>query len=269
MVIVPVDFGQPLFNEGTGDAGGVLVRAGEQVGAHPAPGQVHGVGVGEQELVVLAALFGVHILGQHAHDGVGVAAHADFLPQGFSVKIFLVEVGANDAHLLLAQYIHILHEPPFLQSQAADGGVVLSHAQNTVGLEGLPLRAHRHPAHRHIGADGGEVLGVLVVQLIHILRADPAGGAAVPHVDLNHVRAHGLKLVVEHLLHTVAQRDDDDDGGHADNDAQHGEHGAHLAGEQGLDGQNERLLESHQAVTSSSSATLGCTTAWGSRASPS
>ena len=118
-----------------------------------------------------------------------------------------------------------------------------------------------------VGADGVNVLGVLLRQGVHVVRLHLPVAAVRVDGHLNEIDTNLLKLGVHILLHAIAQGDDDDDGRHADNDAQHGQQGADLADHQALEGQAEGLAHIHSAPTSSSSS--GCTTAFGSWASPS
>ena len=125
---------------------------------------------------------------------------------------------------------------------------------------------------RHIGRDAGEVLGVLFHQGVHIIRVHVPGAALSAAIDhhLDQVGTQLLELGVHVVLHAVAQARDDDDGCHADDDAQHGQQCPHLAEHQGLDGQLEGLGKVHASSSSpASSSSWGWTTAWGSLASPS
>ena len=116
---------------------------------------------------------------------------------------------------------------------------------------------------------------MLLHQLVHIVRVQIHGGAVAPapHIGLHHVDPQLLHLFVHHPLHSVAQSQDDDDRGHADDDAQHGQQGTHFAGGQGLQRQAEGLSKVHTAPScsamSASGGSSGWTTARGSWASPS
>ena len=123
-------------------------------------------------------------------------------------------------------------------------------------------------------------MGILFYQGIHIVGFYIQRGAGKVDLSLDQIGTHLLKLVVHIVLHSVAQAGDDDDGGHADDDAQHGQQRPHLTGHKAFDGQLEGLSEIHASTSpvrravkpspaSPSLPSSGWTTAWGSWESPS
>ena len=199
----------------------------------------------------------------------------------------MFQVRADDAHVLIAGDVDVAEKAALRQGLAAHGlvapGVIEKFADAVNAGAGELLGALPDHALGHdIGADAGEILGIFVHQGVHVVGRHRAGGetAEVVDLDLEQVGAQLFKLLVHHLLHTVAQTGDDDDRAHANDDAQHGEKGPHLAGHQGLERQAEGLGEIHTAAPSPAFApskpapssplsSSGWTTALGSWASPS
>ena len=183
----------------------------------------------------------------------------------------LLQIGTDDADTLCPFHIHIGEKTPFFQLAShhggAFGGVVegFSHTVDGGAFELVGATANQGTG-LDIGGDAGKILGIFCRQCVHIVGIHTAGGAAAKNVGLHQIGAHLLELAVHVVLHPVAQTGDDDDGTHADDDAQHGEEGTHFAGQQAFDGETEGLGEIHGATSSLSSAV---TTARGSRASPS
>ena len=213
---------------------------------------------------------------QHADDSVSLAVDGQSLAQGVAPKGVFRQIASNDTHLASPLHVQPGEEPSLAQLlPAVDGalGTVVEHDLADSVERGLvkffvPLADGGLGV--HIGGNTGEHVRVFLHQIIHILGVQGRGGPipSSPDIGHHHVDPQLIHLLLHHAGQAVAQGQDNDDGGHADDDAQHGEQGAHLAGGQGLDGQAEGLSIVHTASTSSSAAS-GWTTARGSWASPS
>ena len=106
----------------------------------------------------------------------------------------------------------------------------------------------------HLGVNlavGGDALHqiaqaqAVVVQLLGHVFAGVAVGAY-----LQLVGALALDVLHGLLVLPLEGGDHDDHRGHADDDAQHGQEGAHLLGDNGLDGHLEGLLQIHAKAPS-------------------
>ena len=125
-----------------------------------------------------------------------------------------------------------------------------------------------HAVGADVGRYAGEDVGICLHQVIQIIGIGHYV-SRLPQLDLDHVDAHLVNLLLDHARQAVAQGEDHDYRPHADDDAQHGKQGPHFAGGEGLDGQAEGLGKVHAPTSSSSSPSWGWTTARGSWASPS
>ena len=273
-------------DDGFGLGGGLPRGAGEHIEGHiPGPHDLQGVLIGDVDLVVRAPCghFGCSVQPvQHSDDRVGGTVDGQGLPQGLGIapEGLLGQIGPDDAHVLPPGHVQIGEEPPLSQllTPVHGGlGVAVEHdlADSVeLGLVKFLVPVAQSGLEGDIGGHAGEHVRVGLHQVVHVRGVQIHGGTVspAPHVGLHHIDAQLIHLFVDHPLDPVAQSQDDDDRGHADDDAQHGEQGAHLAGGQGLDGQTEGLSCVHAPTSCSSSsspASPGCTTARGSWASPS
>ena len=235
-----------------------------------------------------APLAHVAVLLQHTDNGKVLPADGQLLAQGVALEGLFLQISADDAYVLVAGSVDVGDKSAFAQVLAAHGGPPLveeglTHTINAGALKILAPLPHRQLS-GDIGGHAGDVLGIFIHQFIHIVWVHRTGVPPVhKQLDLDQIGAQLLKLLVHHILHAVAQAGDNDDGTHADDDAQHGEQSPHLAGHQGLQGQAEGLSKVHApascsageasenppAAGSSCSISSGRTTALGSWASPS
>ena len=106
-----------------------------------------------------------------------------------------------------------------------------------------PHRLPRRDAHRHPVAVPHDP-----AEQVDVVKGEPAhrrGGAeleAAWHHD-DDVRAETLDLLLDLLLRAAADGDQDHDGGHADDDAEHRQDAAHPIGPQGIQSHAERLAQ--------------------------
>ena len=246
----------------------VLVLHGDHIAAYLA-GDAGGGGVGQVDAVVAAPLLQILILlGQHPHDGEGRPVYPHGLPHGTSAEVGPVDVGADDAHLGAELHVAVLEVAAAGDGGAGDVHIVLADALDGGGAH--RIRADLHIAvHGHRGGALVQVLAVLVHDPVHLVHAEAAGGAPGGDGDGEGVGAQAGEAVGHILLQAVAQAHDDDHRRHADDDAQHGQQGAGLAGEDVLDGQGEGFQDAQDAAPPSVPAARGVTTASGASAGPS
>ena len=165
--------------------------------------------IGQVNEVIPAALGGVGLLCQGADDLVGNAPHGQGLAQAVPAEHILVEVAADDAHLLVPLHVHITEEAPLLKLVAAGRlalfGVVkgLTDAVHAGVIVFVGAAAHGGGG-AEVGADGVNVLGVLLRQGVHVVRLHLPVSAVRVDGHLNEIDADLLKLGVHILLHAIA-----------------------------------------------------------------
>ena len=209
-----------------------------------------GHGVGDVDAVVLAALLqlGVAALGgQHAHDLKAVGAHLDVLAYGVAVVGLPGQVVADDADILVLLDVHVLQAAAVGDGVVGHGGVVLVDAVDAGVAVGVPALLDGVAAGElDVGGDVPQVLGVVLHQAVHIVHRGVAGGLAPPDGHRHAVDAHGRKALPHRLGHAVAQAHDDDHRRDADDDAQHGEDGAHLVAPDVFQRKDKGIQQKHQ-----------------------
>lgn len=206
-----------------------------------------GGGVGDEDEVVLDRAHEGHALGgEHADNAEGEAAHADGFADGVGVlKEFFDEGLADDGDLggggefLFAEHA-TAGEGPGADLEVVGGLAVDAGGPVGVAVDDLALGAD-------LGA-GGDDLGDLVAEGEGVLDGEGIGGAAADGdaaegagagEDEHDVFAEAADLGLDVAASALAEADEGDDGGHADDHTEGGEEGAEKATAQFL----ERDLE--------------------------
>ena len=170
---------------------------------------------------------------------------------------------AQDDHLLAGLDVHLAEIPPLLDLKIVaqrelgtaqlDGGRAALHIFR--GLVPVDDGALGGGVGRHSVNQGAEAQTVVVEGLGDIPAAPLFGGNG------DAVVSQALIVLLKMPVGALDHRDHDNYGRHADDDAQHGEQGAHLIGADGLECHPERLTQIHSAISSRGQSTTICPSA--------
>ena len=193
-----------------------------------------GIGIGYVDVIVIRTLAVSGLFLQSAYDCVVVAAYADNISETIARKIFIIYIRTDNAYLAHLQNIGILQEASRSELEALDIGKLFRYSRHRSGTEGLAAYFYACHAGNH-GADRCNTVAVVHGQLKHLFFADSIGGS--PAHDRHHkqVCAHALEAFIYHSSKTIAEADDDNYRGYADDYAQHGKSRPRLTGGKGLD----------------------------------
>src|SRR5256885_12871303 len=233
-------------------AGSLAVPAG-QVCPH------RGDGGGDD--VVLRAEPGAALAGEHAHDAKALLADLDGLADRVGGAEQVVDDGlAQDDHPVARVDVVIGEERTLRQLVVADGG---ERGGGPGGRREVVLVAVGELATGLRDRDRGDHVGSLlpVVDRVDVcLRQrlaaaealrNPARAAGVGRVDVDHIGAERLNLVVDLDARAVADRDQQDHRRDADEDAERRQRAAQAIGKKPVAGDAQRLKEVHAARLSS------------------
>ena len=216
--------------------------------------------------------FGVAL--EHAHHRESPAVDGQMFSQCVAAEGLLLQIGSDNTDRLPALHVHVADKAALGQLFAVHGvvgGGVVHDLADPVHASPVKLLVPvaDHAAQVDVGGHAGEDVGVFVHQVIQLLRVGHHAVSHRPNLDLDHIDAHLVHLLLDHAGEAVAQGENHNHRPHADDDAQHGEQGPHFAGGEGFYRKAEGLSKVHAPTSSSSSSPWGWTTARGSRESPS
>ena len=208
---------------------------------------VHDRGVGGPQVErVGGAEHGILLFG-HGDDFQRLSVEQEHLPHRVAaVREQLFPGVVVDDHVgMVRPYVVPVEEPAFGGLEPLDVEILLAHAAE-LGVHrdvAVDERARR----RGVGRGAVDVallaedVGVRDGERLDLVRFTVA--EALPGIDVDGVRTHRADVGDDLFLRPAPQRDHGHHRGDADDDAEHGQHGPHLVGEDGLHRHFERLDE--------------------------
>ena len=240
---------------GGGDDHGGVLHGEEDLFDGVGPCEVAGDGVGNQKglLADLGLAVGVEALLEDSDDGDGDPQNADRLAHGVvgRAEEGLGEGLDDDGDLLVGEGVLVVEEASGEHAEVADDAVLGGDAEDHSVLGDTSPDRDAVVVLQHGG--GGDDAGHLFEDRVEVFAGHEVGGAGVVRangaaaavLELDLVGADAGELVERELLAGEAEGGDEDDGGRADDHAEHGEHKADLAGLEAVDGEVKNLGEVH------------------------